>query len=122
MKRVFAFDVDETLEISNGPIKISDLETLYNNNDNVVGICGNYPLFIREVKNWNKITSFLGQLFPLLSKEQFLIEMKTNIKADEYIMVGNDPEHYGNSNDIDAAKKAGWIFIREDKFSLEDWL
>lgn len=36
--------------------------------------------------------------------------------AGEYIMVGNDPAHYGNSNDIEAAREAGWKFIREDQF------
>jgi uncharacterized SAM-dependent methyltransferase len=121
MTRVFAFDVDETLDISNGPIGVKVIELLYNAG-HIVGICGNFPQFIREVPNWNKMVSFIGQFYPLLTKDQFLTQIKTYVQADEYIMIGNDPAHYGNSNDIDAALKAGWTFVREDKFRLEDWI
>lgn len=37
---VYAFDVDETLEVSKGPVKLSDLVTL-REHGHIVGLCGN---------------------------------------------------------------------------------
>ena len=121
MKRVFAFDVDETLDISRGPINHQVIKILYER-DNIVGICGNWSHFVRTIPDWDKMVSFIGQFYGYTSKEVFLSQLKDAIVADEYIMVGNDPAHYGNSNDIEAAQLAGWKFIREDEFKLEDWL
>lgn len=119
--RVFAFDVDETLIISKGPIPVSTIQRLYDNGD-IVGICGNWALFVKVVPNWHRMVSFVGQFYGYTSKTIFLSHLKTNIKADSYIMIGNDPAHYGNSNDIQAAKEAGWTFVREDEFHLEDFI
>lgn len=113
--KVYAFDVDETLEISNGPVPIKFIKALYDQG-HVVGICGNWSLFVQQVPQWNKMVSFVGQFYHHMSKEDFLKYIKEAIYADEYIMVGNDPAHFGNSNDIQAAQLAGWTFIREDKF------
>lgn len=120
-KRVFAFDVDETLDISNGPIPTSTVKTLYDLH-NIVGICGNWSHFVRVVPDWNKCVSFIGQFYGYTSKEVFLQHLKNAIAADEYIMVGNDPAHFGNSNDIEAARLAGWRFIREDQFDIKEFL
>jgi hypothetical protein len=115
MKLIYAFDVDETLEISRGPVKIEDLRELVRRG-HVVGICGNWMVFVNSVPDWNEIASFLGQM--LMSKADFLRQLKTYIKADGYVMVGNDPAHYGGSNDIQAAAEADWKFYREDQWDL----
>lgn len=122
MKRiVFAFDVDETLSISSGPIPVETLKVL-RSLGHIVGICGNWSHYVRTVPDWDNTVSFIGQFYGYTSKEVFLSQLKNAISADEYIMVGNDPAHYGNSNDIEAARLAGWHFIREDKFNLSDYL
>lgn len=121
MKRVFAFDVDETLDISNGPINHEVLKILYDRN-NIVGICGNWSHFVRSVPDWNKCVSFVGQFYHHMSKQDFLGYIKDAVSADEYILVGNDPAHFGNSNDIEAARLANWTFVREDEFRLEQYL
>lgn len=120
-KTLIAFDVDETLEISNGPISIESIRTLYNEGY-IVGVCGNWKKFVAEVKDWNKYVSFIGQFYGIQSKSHFLSNLKNSIPATRFIMVGNDPAHYGNSNDIEAANEAGYEFIREDLFKLEDFI
>lgn len=120
-KKVFAFDVDETLTISNGSIAVENIKALYDAGY-VVGICGNWSLFVKIVPEWNKMVSFIGQFYGYTSKTVFLSQLKDAIVADEYVMIGNDPAHFGNSNDIQAANEAGWQFVREDQFKLEDWL
>lgn len=120
MKRCIAFDVDETLTISNGPIDPKYIKALHDAGQ-IVGICGNAPLFVRAVPEWEKYVSFLGQFYPHMTKETFLQWMKAAVVADEYVMVGNDPAHYGASNDIAAARTAGWRFVREDQFRIEDF-
>lgn len=120
-KYCIAFDVDETLNISNGPINVKVIKILYDMN-HIVGICGNWSHYVRTVPDWNKTVSFIGQMYGLVSKEAFLESLKQVIVADEYVMVGNDPAHFGNSNDIEAARKAGWTFVREDEFKLENYI
>lgn len=120
-KKVFAFDVDETLQISNGPISVNDIKTLYDAG-HIVGICGNWSHFVRVVPDWERMVSFIGQFYGYTSKTVFLSQLKKAIKASEYVMIGNDPAHYGNSNDIEAANEAGWTFIREDKFNVNEYL
>jgi hypothetical protein len=88
----------------------------------IVGICGNWSLFVRVVPDWNKMVSFVGQFYHHMSKAEFLKYLKDAMVADEYVLIGNDPAHFGNSNDIHAAHEAGWAFVREDKFNLTDWL
>jgi hypothetical protein len=41
---VYAFDVDETLEVSNGPVKLLDLAKL-REQGHIVGLCGNWAAF-----------------------------------------------------------------------------
>ena len=111
--KVYAFDVDETLEISNGPIKIDHLIEL-KDQGHIVGICGNMQVFCR-IPNWHKIISFLGQSF--LTKDHFLYGLKINIPAEEFIMVGNRLGVTGASDDEGAAQRAGWRFILERDFA-----
>ena len=120
-KKLFAFDVDETLEISNGPVKISDIKALYDAG-HIVGICGNWRLFVETVPEWNHMVSFVGQFYGLQTKAQFLDALYAATRAKIRVLIGNDPAHYGNSNDIEEAKKADWTFVREDLWKLEDWI
>lgn len=117
--KVFAFDVDETLEISNGPVTLQSLMDLRIAGD-IVGICGNMHV-ICHVPGWQHLISFLGQSF--LPKHVFLHGLKINIPADDYIMVGNiqgERNSLGfvcNSNCSEEAALAGWRFIKKDAFA-----
>ena len=118
--RVWAFDVDETLEISNGPVKLQNLVDLRNTGD-IVGICGNMGLFC-QVQNWWHIVSFLGQ--GPLPKHIFLHNLKLNIPyAEDWIMVGNELGRVNGlgfvcgSNCKHEAALAGWRFLLEDEFA-----
>ena len=116
---VYAFDVDECLEISNGPVTLQSIMDL-RVGGHIVGICGNMNVFCR-VRGWHHLISFLGQGF--LPKETFLHGLKLNIPADEHIMVGNvfgEKNGLGfvcGSHDSEAARIAGWRFIKEDDFA-----
>lgn len=130
MVKVYAFDVDESLEISNGPIKIQDLMDLRIAGD-IVGICGNWGVFCQRVQGWQHLVSFIN-LSPVVQlvngsiigdKAWWLQEFRKYVKADEYIMVGNI---YGEKNglgftcgskDSEAAERACWRFIKEDAFA-----
>jgi hypothetical protein len=111
---VYAFDVDHTLEISGGPVKLADLMALRVSGA-VVGICGNWMAFVQRVSGWQHLVSFMnpgGQLKP-----EILTQIKTFIPADDYVMVGNVPGVSGASDDIGAAALAGWRFIKESDFA-----
>lgn len=116
---VYALDVDETLEISNGPVTLQSLMDL-RIAGHIVGICGNMKA-ICSVPGWHHLVSFLGQSY--LTKEVFLYGLKENIPADDYVMVGNilgEMNSLGfkcGSNDKEAAERAGWRFIKEDDFA-----
>ena len=118
-KCVYAFDVDETLDIARGPIPVSAIKQLYDAG-HIVGLCGNWHFFVKTVPDWNRMVSFVGQVEQ--TKTTFLTQIKKHVQADAYIMVGNDPAFYGNSNDILAAKEAGWIFYRECDFDVSKHL
>ena len=64
---------------------------------------------------WHRIFSFIGPME--MSKETFLIQLKTYIPADDYIMVGNIKGISGTSDDQGAADSAGWRFIKESNFA-----
>ena len=120
--KVYAFDVDDTLEVSNGPVTIKMIVDL-RNQGHVVGLCGNWQVFIQCVPEWYKLIQFLnyGQV-----KNVALFELKRMIPgADEYIMVGNvgplDSKTWGvpqsgGSDDMSQAKGADWRFIAEKAF------
>lgn len=118
--RVYAFDFDETLELSNGPVKLSDLQEL-RDEGHVIGICGNWAGFCRCVENWHHLVSFINAGTP--NKETHLADLKRWIPADDFIMVGN---MFGRVNSLGvtcgsyddvAAQRAGWRFILEDDFA-----
>lgn len=133
MPRVYAFDVDETLEISNGPVTLQSLMYL-RVQGHIVGICGNWGLFCQRVPGWQHLVSFVNCAPPLfvqqlnqspvrMDKAWFLQELQKYILAEEYIMVGNvmgelnSLGHKCGSEDSQAAQIAGWRFIKEDDFA-----
>jgi hypothetical protein len=112
---LYAFDVDETLEVSGGPVPVAALRKL-RDEGHIVGLCGNWAVFVRAVPEWHRIVSFVGPL--QLSKADFLIQLRRYIQAGDYVMVGNDPRTgWGASADREAAELAGWRFIREAEFA-----
>ena len=111
-----AFDVDDTLEVSEGPVTVASLRELVNRGE-IVGLCGNWAVFVRAVPEWHRLISFLGPLG--LSKAEFLIQLRTYVPAREYVMVGNDPDTgVGASPDREAARDAGFRFVLERDFAL----
>lgn len=129
MPKVYAFDVDETLEISNGPVTLQSLIDL-RIAGHIVGICGNVHVFCRN-PGWQHIASFLLNLdlYPVLGfgveKAGWMHVFKTNSFpfAEDYILVGNEHGQdngigfIGHSADGEQARKAGWRFIKEIDFA-----
>jgi len=111
---VYAFDIDHTLELAGGPVSIQAISEL-RRAGHITGLCGNWGMVTRSFHEWHELFSFLGPV--AVSKEQFLSEVKTHCPADGYVMVGNDPALYGESDDKLAARRAGWRFIREQEFA-----
>jgi hypothetical protein len=52
-----------------------------------------------------------------MSKDSFLNQLRTYIRADDYVMVGNIKGVSGASDDEGAASLAGWRFIKESDFA-----
>lgn len=73
---LFAFDVDDTLEVSNGPVTVSALRELVAQG-HIVGLCGNWAVFVRAVADWQRLISFLGPLG--ISKAQFLVQLRLHV-------------------------------------------
>lgn len=129
MPKCYAFDVDETLEISNGPVPLAALAEV-RNQGHIVGICGNWGLFVQRVPNWHACVSFVNcsAVFEvdkqiIGDKGWWLHQFKRYTPADEYIMVGNVFGRVNSlgftcgSRDSEAAAFAGWRFIVEDDFA-----
>ena len=110
---IFAFDVDHTLEISDGPVPLAALAAL-REQGHVVGLCGNWGFVVQRVTDWPRLVSFLGPI--ACTKVDQLTELKRHVPADDYVMVGNDPAVFGNSPDREVAATAGWRFLREVEF------
>jgi hypothetical protein len=125
---VYAFDVDETLEVSAGPIPIASMLEL-RDQGHIVGLCGNLAQFCRTVPDWHRYVSFLlnydsGYPGPtniggLLPKDWWLRIFRdvTYSGADDYVMVGNILGVTGASDDNGSAERAGWRFISERDFA-----
>ena len=79
------------------------------------GLNGNWAVVVRSVPQWHRIFSFIGPME--MSKETFLNQLKTYIRADDYAMVGNIKGVSGASDDQGAAHLAGWRFIKESDFA-----
>lgn len=114
--KLYAFDVDETLWITGGPVKLADIIEL-KNQGHIVGLCGNYAQVTMRMMEWHYLFSFIGPME--MTKEAFLFQLKTYVRAAEYIMVGNVKGVTGASDDEGAAARAGgWRFIREAQFAF----
>ena len=114
-KDVYAFDVDDTLEISSGPIPISACKELAGQG-HIVGLCGNFSAVTQHVPGWYNIFSFIGPM--AMTKADFLKQIKTYVPARYYFMIGNVPGRGGTSDDVGAARAAGWQFIEECDFRV----
>ena len=135
--KIYAFDVDETLEVSNGPVTIQMLKDL-RKEGHIVGLCGALCRFLQKVPDWHNIISFTLNfdfgfnnwyaaygLHSPIPKAIWLhcFQHATFPGAEEYILVGNQFGRVnslgftcGSSDDI-AAAQAGWRFILEDDFA-----
>lgn len=122
---VYAFDVDHTLDVSGGPVSLNALVELAVKG-HIVGICGNWALithmhgagvFGRPAwwPHWKVVCSFFGPID--VAKRTMLAQIKRYVPAARYVMVGNDPAHFGASNDVAEAAAAEWEFIREHDFA-----
>jgi hypothetical protein len=112
--KIYAFDVDDTLEISAGPVMIASITTL-RNEGNILALNGNWAVAVQRVPGWHSLFSFIGPME--MSKHAFLSQIKTYVRADDYVMVGNILGVSGASNDQSAAALAGWRFIKESDFA-----
>ena len=112
---IYAFDVDHTLDLSDGPVSLDAVARLRTTSDVVVGLCGNWGFVTRTLPGWYEIFSFVGPMG--IPKAEMLVQIRRYCPADDYVMVGNDPRLYGNSDDVGAAAEAGWRFIREHDFA-----
>jgi hypothetical protein len=111
---VYAFDVDDTLEVSGGPITLTSIGDL-REQGHIVGLNGNWAVVVQTVSMWHHMFSFIGPME--MSKAAFLNQLKTHIPAKDYVMVGNILGVSGASDDQGAAHLAGWRFIKETEFA-----
>lgn len=114
--KVYAFDVDHTLELSAGPIPIDSMRKLAAEG-HIVGLCGNWALITQSVPDWHRFISFVGPM--AMTKAEFLGQLRLFVKAEDYVMVGNAPGYsgVGVSDDEGAASRARWRFIQEQAFA-----
>ena len=112
--KIYAFDVDDTLEVSGGPVSIVSVSSL-KPEGHIVGLNGNWAVVVQSVPLWHRIFSFIGPME--MSKDIFLNQLRTYIRADDYVMVGNIKGVSGASDDEGAANLAGWRFIKESDFA-----
>ena len=112
--KIYAFDVDDTLEVSGGPVSIVSISIL-KPEGHILGLNGNWAVVVQSVPLWHRIFSFIGPME--MSKDIFLNQLRTYIRADDYVMVGNIKGVSGASDDEGAANLAGWRFIKETDFA-----
>jgi hypothetical protein len=113
MPVVYAFDVDDTLEISGGPIPLQTIIEL-RVAGHIIGLCGNWAVLTRSYPGWHHLVSFMNVA---INKEELLSHLKEHVPADDYVMVGNILGVSGASDDQGAAQRAGWRFIKESDFA-----
>ena len=135
--KVYAFDVDETIETSQGPVTVQMMRDL-RKEGHIVGLCGALCRFLQKVPDWHEVISFTLNfdfgyngwysqygLHSHIPKPIWLhcFQHVTFPGADEYILVGNvsgEKNSLGvvtGSHDSEAAAAAGWKFIKEDDFA-----
>lgn len=113
MSSLYLFDVDDTLEVSGGPVKITDLVDL-KNKGHTVGLCGNWSVAVNRITNWQVLFSCVGPVDNTGSKAPYMRQLMTYLpKYDRYILVGNITP----STDSLFAAQAGYEFILEKDFA-----
>ena len=113
--KLYAFDVDETLEVSGGPVAMESVAEL-RRQGHIVGLCGNFAVVTRTFpRDWHGLFSFIGPAG--LTKADFLLQLKHYVPCDEVVMVGNVFGVSGSSRDSEAAELAGVRFIQESDFA-----
>lgn len=113
--KLYAFDVDETLEVSGGPIGLAAIAEL-KSQGHILGLCGNFAAVTGKIEwRWDKYFSFLGPMG--MTKAAFLSQLKDYVRCDEVVMVGNIFGISGQSRDSEAAQEAGVRFIKESDFA-----
>lgn len=117
MMKVYAFDVDETLESSGGPISTSELKRL-RDAGHIVGIIGNTFGYINKVIDWHKTITFFNITYTF--KHVQLIYIKQKIKAQEYIFIGNTTPSNSPYSDRTEAEQAQWTFIDANDYNPDD--
>ena len=114
--KIYAFDVDDTMEMSGGPVTISMVENEYRAG-NLIGLLGNWMLAIQSWSDWWIAISFLyfqGDS-PSGEKDYWMWVIKRAVIAQEYVMVGNGPGL--GYNDKAASERGGFRFISENDFA-----
>lgn len=114
MPKIYAFDIDDTIEQLGGPVTLASMEEL-RAAGHVIGLCGNWAAFCRRFNNWWRLVSFMNVA---IAKEQLLTGLREQLPHyDDYILVGNILGVSGASDDQGAAVCAGWRFIKESDFA-----
>ena len=57
--KIYAFDVDDTLEVSGGPVSIVSVGSL-KAEGHIVGLNGNWAVVVQSVPLWHHIFSFIA--------------------------------------------------------------
>lgn len=117
--KIYLFDVDHTLDCAAGPIPFGALCELHLAG-NCVGLCGNWAAALNAYlsSNWRGVLSFIGPM--TMTKVAFMSQIRNHVRADEYILVGNDPADFPGiqvSQDSIDARAAGFRFIKEKDFA-----
>ena len=114
---IYAFDVDHTLWLSRGPVRLGQLLTLYGDG-HILGICGNWARVVALLPNWHRLFSFIGPME--MTKPAFLKQLMDYIHAEHYFVVGNDGDGKVVSADKSAALAADWEFILAEDFDVKE--
>ena len=78
--KIYAFDVDNTLDVSGGPVSIVSVGSL-KPEGHILGLNGNWAVVVQSVPLWHRIFSFIGPME--MSKDIFLDQLRTYIRADD---------------------------------------
>jgi hypothetical protein len=111
---IYMFDVDETLEIPGGPVKMLQLYNLNKIGKHYVGLCGNWLAVTNVVQNWSEFIQFLS--IDARCKHTYLAEVKRCFPAEHYVFVGNERPTGTLVSDRLEAIQAGWEFIEARDF------
>lgn len=114
--KIYLFDVDRTLCYADGPVNMQPILELHAAG-HAVGLCGNWARALREIDSycWTRLFSFIGPM--AMTKAAFMLQIKTFVRADDYVMVGNDRAEGPSPNDQIVAELVGWRFVEAQAFA-----